>query len=42
MPKSASMVAERVTTRLGDDELVVKPWLQCVVACVDNVGACGR
>lgn len=38
MPKRASMVAERVTTRLGDEELVVNAWL----LCADRGDACKR
>lgn len=34
------MVAERVTTRLGEEELVVKAWLLCKEACADSGDAC--
>lgn len=40
IPKRASMVAERVTTRLGEEELVVKAWLLCKEACADKGDAC--
>lgn len=38
MPNRASMVAERVTTRLGVEELVVNAWL----LCADRGDACKR